>query len=312
MKPERADATLDEIDTSSLSSLEAVRGEEAAVRQLVQKAVEKKESVSAGVFSRVMGDYEERLRAFDQRAEPLREQARREFGKLELVHARLKSALDTAVLAQQEIDFRHELGELQDQEFEERGQKAKLEVANTKSAFDRAEALRLRFFDLLPPAPEPAPPSPSKSAKKEAREATGSNLRPITDTKRKLAGSVPPVAGPKAPVVPTEAAADGSEYGTISIVQPGRLVEEESGAIHPLGLRVTVGRTADNQIPLETPDVSRRHAKIELRADGTFLVTDLRSGNGTFVNGEKIKERALEDGDKVRFGNRSFVFHKQS
>jgi len=37
----------------------------------------------------------------------------------------------------------------------------------------------------------------------------------------------------------------------------------------------------------------------------------LKSGNGTFVNGERIKERRLEDGDKVRFGNRSFVFHKE-
>ena len=53
MKPEPADATstIEDIDTSSLASLEAVRVQESAVRQLVQKAVEKKQSVSPGVFS---------------------------------------------------------------------------------------------------------------------------------------------------------------------------------------------------------------------------------------------------------------------
>jgi hypothetical protein len=359
MKPEPADATsaLEEIDTSSLASLEVVRGEEAAVRQLVQKAVEKKESVSPGVFSRVMGDYEERLRAFDERANPLREHARRELGKLEVVHGRLKSLLDAAVLAQQEIEFRHELGELKDQEFEERGQKAKLEVANSQGAFDRAEALRQRFLDLLPPPSEPAPTSakaadnPKAADKKPSAPVSRPSASPETGTatgsstgssagmgtgSRKRPGpagpppTAPPEAGkkPAAPAsasagpatlfVPPPAVADSppevDEYRTVNVVQPGRLVEDRdgvSGATHPLGILVTIGRTPDNHVAIATPDVSRRHARIEHRPDGSFLVTDLRSGNGTFVNGERIKERVLEDGDKVRFGNRSFVFYRQ-
>lgn len=41
---------------------------------------------------------------------------------------------------------------------------------------------------------------------------------------------------------------------------------------------------------------------------GVCILVDLNSANGTFVNGERISERALQDGDRVRLGLLEFVF----
>jgi VWFA-related protein len=71
-----------------------------------------------------------------------------------------------------------------------------------------------------------------------------------------------------------------------------------------------VGRARDNQLVLDDPTVSRHHAWIKAEGE-EFLVFDVGSANGTFVNDEQVKEpRRLENGDVVRFGDAQFVFTK--
>jgi pSer/pThr/pTyr-binding forkhead associated (FHA) protein len=53
---------------------------------------------------------------------------------------------------------------------------------------------------------------------------------------------------------------------------------------------------------LADPNVSRHHAEVRPAGDG-FVVVDLGSTNGTRVNGAKVAEHLLVDGDEVRFGN---------
>jgi hypothetical protein len=69
-----------------------------------------------------------------------------------------------------------------------------------------------------------------------------------------------------------------------------------------------IGRASDNHIVLDDPTVSRHHAWI--RAEGErFLVFDIGSGNGTFVNDVQIEEpHGLQNGDNVRFGDATFIF----
>lgn len=73
---------------------------------------------------------------------------------------------------------------------------------------------------------------------------------------------------------------------------------------------VNIGRAHDNQVVIEDSTVSRHHAWIKPQ-EGEFLIFDVGSANGTFVNEEKIEEpRHLESGDVVRFGDAEFVFSK--
>ena len=67
-----------------------------------------------------------------------------------------------------------------------------------------------------------------------------------------------------------------------------------------------IGRTPENQIRIYKPAVSRRHAQIT-ETDAGWLLRDLSSENGTYVNGQRVTERLLADGDRVQFGTSRFV-----
>lgn len=70
---------------------------------------------------------------------------------------------------------------------------------------------------------------------------------------------------------------------------------------------VTIGRLPDCGIPLSDPNASRVHA--EIRPSGTgWMVVDLGSTNGTRVNGDRIGERLLRDGDVISIGTTSLRF----
>jgi len=78
-----------------------------------------------------------------------------------------------------------------------------------------------------------------------------------------------------------------------------------------LSEEVVIGRGEDADIRLEDGRASRRHSKIAL-TNGSFVITDLQSANGTFVNGEKITERALMNGDRIQIGNALFDFQMET
>jgi two-component system, NtrC family, sensor kinase len=68
-----------------------------------------------------------------------------------------------------------------------------------------------------------------------------------------------------------------------------------------------LGRDAANRIQLHDTEVSRRHA--ELRRQGpAFVLTDMGSSNGTFVNNEPIQQRELTSGDQVQIGRTIMLF----
>jgi DNA-binding NtrC family response regulator len=69
----------------------------------------------------------------------------------------------------------------------------------------------------------------------------------------------------------------------------------------------TLGRDAGNTVKLNDPTVSGRHGRIERKAQG-YIVRDLGSRNGTYLNGMRVTEANLTPNDKVRFGESVFVF----
>ncbi|MGA8144507.1 MAG: FHA domain-containing protein [Candidatus Acidiferrales bacterium] len=71
----------------------------------------------------------------------------------------------------------------------------------------------------------------------------------------------------------------------------------------------TVGSGADSQIALKDSTVSGQHASVRYE-DGKFLLTDLDSSNGTFVNDRKIVREELKDNDTIRFGEVAVKFKR--
>ncbi len=70
---------------------------------------------------------------------------------------------------------------------------------------------------------------------------------------------------------------------------------------------MTIGRGSDVDIMLDDEGVSRKHAKIVVRNDGTVQLVDLNSTNGTFNNGDKIDVAGLHDGDKIQIGSATIL-----
>jgi signal transduction histidine kinase len=72
---------------------------------------------------------------------------------------------------------------------------------------------------------------------------------------------------------------------------------------------ITIGRESGNFIQLDDHEVSRRHAEIR-RVDGNFVVGDLKSSNGTYVNNRKVERAELTSGDQVQVGRTVMVYSK--
>jgi serine phosphatase RsbU (regulator of sigma subunit) len=73
--------------------------------------------------------------------------------------------------------------------------------------------------------------------------------------------------------------------------------------------RAIIGRSAECDVPLDVAAVSRRHAAI-LRDCDRYFVEDLHSRNGTFLNDQRVVDRApLEDGDQLIICDQTFRFH---
>ncbi|MFD8721690.1 FHA domain-containing protein [Streptomyces sp. NPDC059629] len=79
----------------------------------------------------------------------------------------------------------------------------------------------------------------------------------------------------------------------------------DAGGVHLLhGGQITIGRSADADVPLDDPDVSRLHCAVTVAADGRVSVADLNSTNGTVLDGTRVTDRPvrLTPGALLRIG----------
>ncbi|HZE72316.1 MAG TPA: FHA domain-containing protein [Pyrinomonadaceae bacterium] len=79
------------------------------------------------------------------------------------------------------------------------------------------------------------------------------------------------------------------------------------------GKRLTVGRAADSELSFNDNSVSKIHAALVMTQEGTLMVADTGSTNGTYINGRRIaygEARQINDGDVVGFGDVEVRFRK--
>ncbi len=126
-------------------------------------------------------------------------------------------------------------------------------------------------------------------------------------------GPPPPVAPAYMPVPPPARAPAASPQGHTVVVSPGAAGElvvvsgPDGGQRFPLGPNSRVGRATDNEIALRDNQVSRHHAALSFTGAG-YVITDLGSANGTWVNGQRIAQPTpLRPGDNIRVGNDHLV-----
>lgn len=77
------------------------------------------------------------------------------------------------------------------------------------------------------------------------------------------------------------------------------------------GFSLTIGRRKKNDVVIGDPSVSGHHAKIDSVGDG-FVLIDLQSRNGSFVNEQLITSHWLKHGDVINIGEHSLIFYNSA
>ena len=84
---------------------------------------------------------------------------------------------------------------------------------------------------------------------------------------------------------------------------------EMSLELGPQLMEMTIGRNPGNELRVNNPSISRKHARITYDMQSAqCTITDLKSSNGTYVNGARVQEQVLADGDRVRVGEFPFDY----
>lgn len=288
-----------------------IKEERGVIRERLAKIEESKTQVSETVYHKVKTDYLEQLNNNTNQLLEKKQDIDRELSTLYEAKKKVESNVASRRETIEEIQFRQSLGEynkgdyhkIADEENEKLGKFEKI-LSAIKSNIKKYESLFEGEEGLgdEPPAPEAPPPLPPSVRTKEippsAEEeydigkgdgyfGTVTEDVPLSEgtaeTTNKEIEAPPAASIAAAKLTIIEGDGKGSEYV---------LIEEE----------MTLGRASSNFIVLKEAKVSRQHAS--LKRQGTdFLISDLHSSNGVFVNDEKIKEHALSNGDIIKIGD---------
>jgi pSer/pThr/pTyr-binding forkhead associated (FHA) protein len=172
----------------------------------------------------------------------------------------------------------------------------------------RADVIRIgndefRFYADAAPAPPPLGPRSIPAGTGPVRAPTGPGAR-LSDTLHGLPAGALKESETPTPAAPTPAIADVAPIASL-LVRTGAFRGRRMPIRVPV---VNVGRADYNDIVLPEPSVSTTHAKLQRRED-IWVITDLGSTNGTYVEGEPVTaETALTPGTTIRFGDVAVLF----
>jgi hypothetical protein len=126
-----------------------------------------------------------------------------------------------------------------------------------------------------------------------------------------LSNSGPVVVGKPAPMPTPQPPSRDVDVEDRTFIVPEALLLSEADNGQAVNFRLTaltyIGRSEDNQLRLLDPGVSRRHVLV-MATPGGYTIRDLGSQNGTYVNGARVDESPLTDGDRITIGEINLVF----
>lgn len=101
----------------------------------------------------------------------------------------------------------------------------------------------------------------------------------------------------------------GAGYAYLKLVNLRRNLNFKMHESYSIKEMAYIGRSKRCQVYIDDPYLSKNHARVFLR-DGQFYIEDLKSTNGSFLNGRRLPDHPvkLKDSDKLSFGNISFIF----
>jgi len=261
-----------------LESLKQVKRERDRLVGFLHMADQHGADKNPSVLKRLRDDYLGRLRALNERAAPAMKEARQHLSKLQSTKAKLLHESEQICLDKEEIELRGAVGELEGEDLEKKLAEAGAKLKQSEDQVEQADTLGQQFLEFL------------KSFDDDEFDWSDGGHPEHT------------VVVPQPPEPP------GDDEEKTVVVPKATLTAENNKQKYQLHRFTLIGRERCH-IVLDEVGVSRKHATVTFDTNKGFTIKDDGSSFGTFVNGEKVTEHLLADGDTIRIGGTNLVFN---
>lgn len=302
------------------------------IRDRLEKIESNRSQVTPAVYERVKSDYQARLEEITNTLMDKKQDIDTELESLYGTRSKVSEQLEAERQSLEEVKFRNMLGEFSQEEYQEKGREKQERIGKLETAMlavntniGRYESIFHEESELLgveaatpetegdvgveETAVEPEQPVQTDDEGYILNEAEGPDYF-STET---VEGETGPhtvseesqtVRAPHVDERPPSTSDRALPHARVVIISG-----DQAGAAYPLKDTVTMGRADSNTIVLKDAKVSRQHAQIQQHGN-QFIVVDLSSSNGTYVNGEKVEEHVLQNNDEVQIGDYILQFQE--
>lgn len=313
------------INQELLASSTKAKEEWKITQERINKIEEHKEQVSPPVYERVLKDYRKKLDKIIKDVLDKKKAIDRELVNLYETQKRISTELETHKHTLEETKFRNLLGEYTEDEFQQKSKAEQDKISKFETVLSAVNTNISRYEELFKDDIEllsAAERNIGKESETRLEKETGSvTSRRERDTEEIESGFITDADtadyfGEK------DSGKDEKdeeiEYDLTDKTVPGKppretnariviISGEDAGATYPLKDTVTFGRAESSTVVLRDAKVSRQHAKI-IEKGGEYILIDLKSSNGTYVNGERIDEHVLTNSDEFQIGDSLLQF----
>lgn len=284
------------------------------VRDRLSKIEEHKENVSEVVHERVLSDYKARIKVVTDAVLEEKKAVDAELVSLKETQGNIVKELEGHRHTLEEIKFRNTLGEFSEEEYQEKAREEQDKISKFETVLSAVNSNIHRYEALFEDEPElfaAQEPAPTGGAE-EAGEVSG--LTPISPTAEPLtdeSGYVleeggqdyfedtePDRTSPAIGAAESAGVEAAKAAGARIVVING----EDAGMAFIVKGTMSFGRAESSTVTIKDAKVSRQHAQIQQQGN-EYILVDLNSSNGTFVNGERIEEHVLSNGDEIEIGD---------
>lgn len=292
--------------------------ERARFEQLLEAANEGRERVSPEIYERVVEDYQTRLAAVEEKYEPVREEILDHVRSVMQEERSVRQRLEEINEVVEELRFRRQLGEFDDDEFDRRRSESTGELTELDEKLSCIESLYRTVRSLLGHDAQAILQTSSGVSPLSAEQVgEGESVDPASDDSESSRGDPALEKTAVLQVISDEAsqsktvivAAPGGPY-LENIQAPGRaprvritpLTPDVDGPVALRDRELVLGRSTTCDVVLQGATVSRRHALMRRNGD-VIEIEDISSGGGVLLNGERIERLAtVEIGDQIQIG----------
>ncbi|QQR79802.1 MAG: FHA domain-containing protein [Deltaproteobacteria bacterium] len=317
-----------------LKEASQIKSERQLLKERLEKLEQTKSSVSPTVYMKVYTDYSTQLDQTTQRLMALKRDLDKEEKSLSEKKALIEKQIKLHQESKEENQLRATLGEISQEKMDDLNHVHEEEISRLDralhlltDAIDRhreifaGESLKKsppktienNFQEVLPPdvTSEPTPLPEKKPTLKAVPNLNTEEPPSLSQKKSQLTPHTDRIDLNKqtTDTAIEEPSVSKSQKTTPTANIPELLVFEKGNQIQKLNLNKTIviGRSPANDIVIKEAKVSRRHAEIQI-VGAKYMIIDLESSNGTFVNGKKISEYALQPGDEITIGSIKISF----